>query len=162
SGVSKFIYPLSTTVKSYLRTSTFPDMAPAEWTTVKSDFTYDDKGNPTDTVVTTTASPSGERYSKEIQNEFGAEGSAEQQLGKVTQTIVTTKRLDVPTMPIVHVTAFEYQATTNTFTEPMTGRSISALALYKKKVEPKAVPMPGVIQTPDGMEVHTALAYDGF
>jgi RHS repeat-associated protein len=123
---------------TYLRSSTYPEPSPPLALTVTT-FTYDDRGNPTTTDVNSQGL--GENYSTITQNEYGAAGSLEQRLGKVTRSAVTTRRNLPQGPPITHTTEFQYQ----TF--------FGALAMSKKKVEAGAgAPI----------ELHTSYDYDKF
>jgi RHS repeat-associated protein len=125
---------------TYLRTSTFPQPAPAFTLTV-STFVHDDLGNPTTTNVITHGL--NEDYGTLTQNTYGDPGSLEQRLGKVTRTVVTTQRGIPQGPPRSHTTEFEYR----TF--------VGALALSKRKVEPNS-------PADQQLELHTAYDYDRF
>jgi RHS repeat-associated protein len=122
---------------TYLRTSTFPEPAPP-FAATNTTFEYDTSGNPTNTSLDTQRP--GEHYSTTTHNDYGAPGSAEERLGKVTRTIVTTLRV-LQGAPVIHKTEFEYRTV------------FGALALSKKMVEPR---------TGAPIELHTAYDYDKF
>jgi RHS repeat-associated protein len=95
-------------------------------------------------------------YQKTIANNYGNENSAEERLGKVTLSTVTTKKVypqDCLAIPITHITKFEY-GQVNQFASPMNGSvMVGTLGLLKTIVEPGAgAPI----------ELHTAYAYDRF
>src|SRR6185436_18384708 len=82
-----------------------------------------------------------------IENTYGAPGSPDARMGRVSRSVVTTRRtqpVDGNNVPIVHATEYEYDFGI------VRGTSFPA-PLIKKKVEPgSGAPI----------ELHTAYAYD--
>jgi RHS repeat-associated protein len=130
-----FVNPVSITDITYARTGLGAEPNPPQLLTTVAAIRYDDKGNPIRTT-TTTEGGWGETHTREVQNIYGASGSEERRLGKVTRTTVTSGS-------ITHTTTLEYA----TF--------FGALALAKKKIEPGA-------PADKHVEQHTAYAYDSF
>jgi RHS repeat-associated protein len=118
-----------------------------------STFEYDGHGNPTRIDVKTThVGGDNETFDKATENTYKTPGSREQQLGKITKTIVTTTRtapLDDNNEPIVRTSEFEY-GEVNSF-KPDLLPVQTTLALTKTKREPNAgAPL----------ELHSVFGYD--
>jgi RHS repeat-associated protein len=138
------VHPIEVVDVSYLRTAVDVELSPAESITTTTDVTYDNAGNPTDTIVTMTGV--GETASRETQNTYGDPGSLAQQMGKITDTKVIATKTNDPS--IVHHTAFDYDPLPTLLPD-------GALKLVKTRVEPDSDP---TLQ----LEVHTAFDYDRF
>jgi RHS repeat-associated protein len=127
----------------------------APWVQVETTFEYDSQGNPLNITVTT--AKVDESYQKRTVNVYGAAGSAEERLGKVTLSSVTTEKLFpqdcLAATPITHVTQFEY-GDVSQFKSPVgEGDMVKTLGLRKTIVEPGA-------EAP--IKLHIAYDYDRF
>jgi RHS repeat-associated protein len=132
--------------------------------TVTSEFAYDDRGNPTLTTVETAKSEANgaapELYRKTTENTYGAPGSREQRLGKVTRSVVTTENVLVPEQ-VVQTTESSYSLVSSFFADGVPG---STLALTKLELEPGATAacLQAGGSSCEGLETHTAYDYDRY
>ena len=102
---------------TYLESGTSADRTASNpFTTVTTTYTYDNKGNPTlttvDTKLTTprpnNQAPLVEEWNKTIQDDFGADNSDNQVLGKPLSTTVTATEVQPASPAKTHVTGFSY------------------------------------------------------
>jgi len=114
-GTTRFVRPTFVSNTTYLLSSADLESGsnggssvPAK-IVVESTFFHDKQGNPKETIVTT--AQGYESNLKTIVNVYGTSNSAEERLGKVTLSTVTTQRTfpaDCLAIPITHITQFEY------------------------------------------------------
>ena len=110
-GTPIHVYPARVTDTSYLHVGDISatSTATAHKIVATSNFRYDTLGNPVRTTVTTaTIGQDPQTYEKKTESTYGTPGSLEQQLGKVTRSVVTSRRVEPAGNSIVHTTDFEY------------------------------------------------------
>src|SRR6185295_11392400 len=89
---ARFVYPHRIVNRSWMLTDSTHDFAgTADSITTTSDIRYDTRGNAISTKVRTESS-AGEVYISSTTNSYGQSGSLEERLGKITQTILKTRK----------------------------------------------------------------------
>jgi RHS repeat-associated protein len=159
-----FVYPAQVVETDTLESGTAADRTASNpYNTVTTTYTYDDRGNPTLTQVDTTLTtplpnnqaPEVEEWLKTTQNDYGAEGSATQLLGRPNSTTVTNSQLQPAqfAQPAKsHLTTFTYGAVATSMDE-VGGVPLSGIALSRTDSE---------AGTGYPVELVTAYAYDAF
>ena len=130
--------------------------------TVTSLYDYDGQGNPVVTLVQTAKvdgnGQNPEVYLRTTENEYADSGSREERLGKLTSSVVTTENA-IEEVRTVRTTEFEYEEV-STFS--LDGDEESTLALTKELIEPGLSEACAGGLFCQGVEVHTAYAYDRY
>src|SRR4029078_9654328 len=157
---SRFIYPVTVVDESFPPASVGSNPGPAVSTTT-TQLRYDQTGNVLKSLVRT-ASQTGETYEKLTENAYLSDHDIPLRLGKLTQAIVTSRRIlpaDSDPMQVPHVTEVD-SAQVGNFADASIGNSLRSIpAMIKKRVEPNANQQD---ETTRNTEMHTAYAYDGF